>query len=215
MGGGSALLAAFSALAGHPVTSWVLACLWPVVAGALLLWSGGAKVRRPRLAAFALRDFGVVRRARRGFGAALGVFELAVAFLLLVSWSGAALHRYAVVIAALTFSTFAALTAYHHFRGHAFPCYCFGSRGELGLATVVRNIGLSLIGWLAVLPALPEVAPPELVLAYVAGPCVLAISLLLGRVPSLHKENSALLDPIRPRRALPQWPSQSVSKGAA
>jgi hypothetical protein len=215
MGGGSALLAAFSALAGHPVTSWVLAYLWPVVAGALLLWSGGAKVRRPQLAAFALRDFGVIAKARRGFGAALGIFELAVAFLLLTGWSGAALHQFAVLIAALTFSTFAVLTAYHHFRGHAFPCYCFGSRGELGLATVLRNIGLSLVGWLAVLPGLPEVAPPQLILAYVAGPCVLAISVLLARVPSIYKENSALLEPIRPRRGLPQWPSQSVSEGAA
>jgi hypothetical protein len=95
------------------------------IAGYLLalvfLFSSVAKLRQPGLAATAIANFGFGRRPYPILGLLLGIAELALALLLMVS------VRVAPWLAAFVLWLFALLIARSLLAGSHFACFCFGN----------------------------------------------------------------------------------------
>lgn len=155
--------------------------LW-LLAG-VFVWSGAAKLRRPALAALALVDFGVARRARPGLGRALGGGELALALLLVaLPWPTTAL-------AAGLLWCFALLIARSLHAGERFACFCFGEADDrLSAWTLGRTVGLALLATLVALGASRSPVHPDaarMVLGAISGGALLGAAALGGYAPGL------------------------------
>lgn len=109
---------------------------------ALFFVSGASKLRRPRLAAVAMVNFGVARRARPAYGRALGLGEIGLASLLATRVES----RTTLVAAAALLWFFSVLIARALLSGERFPCQCFGeSESALTGATLARTATLALV----------------------------------------------------------------------
>jgi hypothetical protein len=125
------------------VASWTL--------GLIFAWSGFQKVRKPRLAAMAMVDFRVTRRARRGWGIALGLSELGISLLLLAPPA----RTWGLGLSTLALWSFCVLLGRSLLSGDQFPCYCFGqSNGDLSIRTLVRTSLLAMTSSLLLVRAL-------------------------------------------------------------
>jgi hypothetical protein len=123
-----------SAPAGYGIGAWVLATIF--------VWSGIAKLRRPALAAMAMVDFGVLRRARPRLGAALGAAELLLALFLATG----TLPVVFLPATAVLLWVFALLIARSLFAGEDFACFCFGDiDSRLSWLTLARTGALALL----------------------------------------------------------------------
>jgi hypothetical protein len=129
---------------GYGIAVWILAIVFA--------WSGVAKLRRPTLAAVAIRDFGVLRRVRPGLGSALGAAELLVALTL-------ATGTLAVVFLPITAGLlwfFVLLIARSLLSGEDFACFCFGETdSRLSRLTLVRTGALALLATVLAVAPLP------------------------------------------------------------
>jgi hypothetical protein len=133
-----------TAPAGYGIGVWVLAVIF--------VWSGIAKLRRPALAAMAMVDFGVLRRARPRLGAALGAAELLLALFLATG----TLPIVFLPATAVLLWVFALLIARSLFAGEDFACFCFGDGdSRLSWPTLART------GTLALLASVLSVAVPR------------------------------------------------------
>lgn len=133
-----------TAPAGYGIGVWVLATIF--------VWSGFAKLRRPALAAMAMVDFGVLRRARPRLGAALGAAELLLALFLATG----TLPVVFLPATAVLLWVFTLLIARSLFAGEDFACFCFGdSDSRLSWPTLART------GTLALLASVLSVAVPR------------------------------------------------------
>jgi len=120
------------------------------VLGLVFVWSGATKLRRPRLAAMAMVDFGVVRRPSAGLGLGLGAVEVGLGLLLLSGRTTTAALATATALLVL----FSALLARSLAAGASFPCQCFGGEDKaISIGTLSRTGGLAAgaaLLWLAV-----------------------------------------------------------------
>lgn len=127
---------------GYGIAVWVLAIIF--------MWSGGAKLRQPTLAAMAMMDFGVLRRVRPRLGSALGAAELLLALLLV---TGTLPVLFLPITAGLLWF-FVLLIAKSLRSGKDFACFCFGETdSRLSGLTLVRTATLALLA--SMLTALP------------------------------------------------------------
>jgi hypothetical protein len=123
-----------------------VAALLRLYLAGVFAYAGVTKLRRPWPSALALVDFGLMTRARRDAGRAVGLAEAATAVLLVmpapVSLLGAA-------AAVGLLGTFTVLLARSLRRGERFPCSCFGQDDDdLSPATLLRTsalLGLALV----------------------------------------------------------------------
>lgn len=123
-----------TAPAGYGIGVWVLATIF--------VWSGFAKLRRPALAAMAMVDFGVLRRARPRLGAALGAAELLLALFLATG----TLPVVFLPATAVLLWVFTLLIARSLFAGEDFACFCFGDGdSRLSWPTLARTGTLALL----------------------------------------------------------------------
>lgn len=121
------------------VGSWLLAVIF--------LWSGTAKLLRPRAASEAIRNFGVPSRDHPATGALLGGAEVALGVLL----ASQLVPRAATLAAAAALTLFTLLLARSLLRHDRFSCFCFGSTQEsISVKTVGRTFSLAVVGWAAV-----------------------------------------------------------------
>lgn len=183
------IAAALGALQSHP--DYEAATL--VLAG-VFAWSGLAKLRRPRLAAMAIADFGLVDRPRRWQGMALGLFELGLG-------AAIAIGQGMTVVLGLACLTLLALTALllrALGRSESFACFCFGGEEKLSRATLVRNLALlALAGllWSASLGTAERLGSwEEFWLTAIVAAGALASSALIARVPRLLRWNWEVRD---------------------
>lgn len=176
---GQRLFDAWTGPTGTGLTAWFLAAVFAI--------SGIAKLRRPTLAAMAIVDFGVVRRARPELGLGLGLGELALAVALPI------VPMPAGVIAAVVLWLFAGLIARAILSGAAFPCFCFGETDQVvSRSTLVRTTALALIATLVAWGAWAGnvgIADESLLQVTVAG-AVLGLIVLGSRVPEPLRWNS-------------------------
>jgi methylamine utilization protein MauE len=163
------------------IAAWLLSLV--------LVWSGVAKLRSPRLAALSLADFRLVRHPRTWMGWALGGAELAVAAALAVA-AGRAGTTVPAVAAAALFAAFAGVIARALAAPHEFSCFCFGPADRpLSVWSMLR--ALLLAGVAAVVAAHP--APPgdprEVLLAVASAVALLGLVSLAAKVPALLRWN--------------------------
>jgi Methylamine utilisation protein MauE len=136
-----------------------------LVLALVLMWSGGAKLRRPWLTGLALVDFRLVGRPRAAFGASVAVAEFALGTLL----AAAALIVPDLQIplaatAVALFVFFSGLIAGALRRGASFSCFCFGSsddgvsRASLARAAALAATAAAALGASAVETASPSAA---------------------------------------------------------
>lgn len=131
------------------VECWLLAIVF--------LWSGTTKVLRPTLAAEAIRNFGIAKRAQPAFGMSLGIVEIGLA----VALASALAPLEAAAVAAMLLTLFVGLLTRSVIRGDRFPCFCFGSEREpVSLGTIGRTAVLASIAWLAFAQTLDFVPSP-------------------------------------------------------
>jgi len=166
-----------------------------VAAGAatLLVVSGAAKASRPEPIASTISALGVSVARPVAIGRALGMFELGLAFLIVLVrsvWVGLAVGLFGLVVAG------AGLIALR--SGSEIPCNCFGESSKpLGKRQLLQLPAWLVVAWSAsVEPSAFASAATER-LAVLAG-CVLVASALLHR-KLLAATNSLA----RRRRALP------------
>jgi hypothetical protein len=153
-------------------------------------WAGAAKLRRPALAAMAMVDFGVARRARPGFGRGLGAVEVALALVLASGFE----QRAALAVAGAICAVFALVIGRSLVRGDTFACFCFGdSSAALSSRTLVRTLSLGALAvTTAVLsaPAVPDMQ--TLVLDGVGAVALLASLTILARIDPLLRSPSTV-----------------------
>ena len=132
-----------TAPAGYGIAVWIL--------GIVFVWSGVAKLRRPTLAAVAMRDFGILRRVRPRLGGALGAAELLLAMCLLTG----TLSAVSLPVTAGLLWSFVLLIGRAVISGEDFVCFCFGDGdSRLSRLTLVRTAALALLA------SILAVAPP-------------------------------------------------------
>jgi hypothetical protein len=158
----------------------------------VFLWSGTAKLRRPALAAMAMIDLRILRRATPAHGVAAATVELAVAAALTtavvlpgVAWPAAAL-------AAVLLWWFVALQARGLRSGESLSCFCFGnSTSELSRATLGRTAALAALATVLALGAPEQQAPgaSQFSLQLVVAAGLLGAATVLGMVPQLLRLN--------------------------
>jgi uncharacterized membrane protein YphA (DoxX/SURF4 family) len=108
---------------------------------ALFAAAGAHKVRHPFVAATALVNFRVTRRASKAAGALLGWTEVAVAALLLAPVAAVAVAGCAA--AGLLSAVYVVVTAKAVHAGERFPCDCLpGLTGEVSRASVARAVAM-------------------------------------------------------------------------
>ena len=136
---------AFVDLAGEAVAVVANASAYGIALSflaALFLVSGGSKLRRPRLAAVAMVNFGVANRARPGYGRALALAEITLASLLAIRVE----PRVTLIAAGVLLWSFSALIARALLSGERFPCHCFGeSDSALNVVTLARTATVALV----------------------------------------------------------------------
>jgi len=169
----------------HGVAVWVLALIFA--------WSGVAKLRRPALAAMAMVDFGVLRRARPRFGWALGAAELLLATCLALG----VLPRLVPIATAGLLWVFALLIARSLWSGESFPCFCFGEAdSRISRLTLLRTGGLAVLA-----SVLAAVGPPEGTvvgldvidaLQAVSAAALIGLVVLAVKIPGLLRWNKNL-----------------------
>ena len=172
----------------YGVAAWFLA--------GVFAWSGVAKLRRPSLAAIAMVDFGVVRKARKGLGVALGAAEVALALALALK----VLPTFFLCVAAVLLWFFVLLIGRSLAAGERFACFCFGdddsrlSRWTLLRTGALAVLASTLAGVLAFSPASPVVYPGASaateVLQAISALALLGIVALGSRIPKLVSWNS-------------------------
>jgi hypothetical protein len=124
----------------HGIGVWILAIIFA--------WSGIAKLRRPALAAMAMVDFGVLRRARPRLGRALGAAEVLLALFLATG----TLPVFSLPITAGLLWLFVLLIAKSLWVGERFACFCFGDAdSKLSRLTLVRTAALAVLASVLVL----------------------------------------------------------------
>lgn len=136
---------AFVDLAGEAVAVVANASAYGIALSflaALFLVSGGSKLRRPRLAAVAMVNFGVANRARPGYGRALALAEITLASLLAIRVE----PRVTLIAAGVLLWSFSALIARALLSGERFPCHCFGeSDSALNVVTLARTATVAIV----------------------------------------------------------------------
>jgi hypothetical protein len=147
--------------------------------GALFLFSGAGKLRRPWLAAMAIVDFGATRAPRPGLGRALGASECLLGAGLLVAPSlGAAPVVLAAGAACLLLAVFALAIGRALRSGREFACMCFGdSEAAISTRTLARTTLLAAVaGLVAIATAVesPSYATADHLLAVIAGTAAVA-----------------------------------------
>jgi hypothetical protein len=136
---------AFVDLAGEAVAVVANASVYGIALSflaCLFLVSGASKLRRPRLAAVAMVNFGVANRARPGYGRALALGEITLASLLAIRVE----PRVTLFAAGVLLWSFSALIARALLSGERFPCHCFGeSDSALNVVTLARTATVALV----------------------------------------------------------------------
>jgi hypothetical protein len=161
---------------------------------ATLAWSGGAKLRRPLPAAWALVDFGAARHVRPRLGSALGLLEVTLAVTLAIGLlAGALITTLATGAAMSLFAVFAATVGRSLTRGASFDCACFGvGSAPISRLTFTRAALLAALSALLALTAGAAGAVPgvtALVATLTAGVAVTATVALAAAVGPLLRWN--------------------------
>lgn len=165
--------------------------------GLVLLWSGSAKARSPRQTAFALVDFGVVKRPglRLAWGLIVGEFLLGMT-LAAGPLLPEALVFVAAVGAAATFTAFSVLIGRSLARGQAVSCSCFGSsEKKLTRTALYRSGALGLVALVCAAAGSlgPAPSPAEYVLIVSSAASILGvISLLAGSREAVELSRAVL-----------------------
>ena len=166
-----------------------------LVAGAVLIAAGLPKVRRPRVFAAQIADYGIVgANAARLLARLVPVAELLAGALLLAGVAGPAPVREAGAgLATGLFAMFLAALGSAYLRGREIACACFGGNSELetvGAHTIVRTALLLVLAALAIGPGAASVTP--------GGTAVTAgLAVLLAALVALGSELARLLGPLR------------------
>lgn len=170
------------------------------VAVSLLAWvfllSGVVKLRQPALAALAMVDFGVARRATPALGVTLGAVEVALGAALMLR----VLPGVTLVVAVLLLAAFVAVIARAVARRESFPCFCFGDTdGSISWWTLIRTSALAglVVVLVAGAPTGLEAAPRTRALQEVAAVAMLGSALLAARIPRLMRWNAAAMKVLR------------------
>jgi hypothetical protein len=157
--------------------------------GFIFLWSGIAKARSPWSTAYAIVDFGAVRRPHGFLTWAVIIGELGLATLLLIAPAlSSGLVLLSTGIAAVTLLLFVALIARALRTSPGFKCACFGSEGEeISRATMARSASLATvaIGCAAAGSLGPLLALDDLALTWCAGAGIVGIGVLATRTRRL------------------------------
>lgn len=160
--------------------------LW-FLAGVFVL-SGVAKLRRPEEVARAMVSFRLVQSMRPWLGFALGVVELAIAAMLIVTpFVGASLATGLLWL-------FVILIARSLRAGGRFRCSCFWETAPLSRWTLVRALLLALLAAATFLVDWRQVtamSPLDHVVALVTAGALLGIIVAGSQVPSLFRWNAA------------------------
>lgn len=149
----------------------------------MFLFSGSMKLKRPLLAAFAIVDFGLTKRARPVHGLTLGLIEVGLA-IWLASGLGVTIGLMAAAALLLSFTV---LIAWALRRGGGFPCFCFGeSDSSVSPKTLWRTGALTLCAFALVPPSssfalTASASAPE----FVVGTGLVGVLVLVSRVPAL------------------------------
>jgi|GEM_PF-1897181 len=190
---GASLVSALQNEPGLSIVTWFIALT--------LLWSGGAKLRNPGLAALAIADFGLSRRPRSWHGVALGATELLLGLTLVL---GSLLPVMATACIVL-FAAFTAVIARSLRQGARFSCYCFGSESaELSWRTLLRPIALIFLVSIVATAPLGEpyrdFAITDTYFTLVSASASLAAIVLLSRLSALLRWNTDVLRHFRRRQ---------------
>ncbi len=172
---------------GRGVAIWLLV--------GVFAWSGVAKLRRPTLAAMAIVDFGVTRRARPVLGVLLGSVEVLLATLLALG----VLSRLVLALTAMLLWFFALLIARSLRAGANFACFCFGEADDrLSGWTLVRTIALALLASMETLTALSlsstTVPYATRILQAIAALSLLGTIVLARSIPRLLRQSNHFLE---------------------
>lgn len=166
---------------GADIGTWLLAIVFALAAA--------PKLRRPALAALAMVDFRVTRRAHPALGAALGGAEAAVA----VALASGVAPAVSLAAAALLLWAFVALIARALARGESFACWCFGETAEgLSRRTLARTAALAALATLLAAAGgehLGTTLEGDAALAPVAAAAVVGCAALAARVGRLLRWN--------------------------
>lgn len=159
------------------VTSPVAVLSYTLVLAGLFGWAGIVKIRHPYPAAVAAVHFRILKRPRRLFGRALGVWELLLATGLLISST----RGVASTLVAATSLAFAAAIGAALLRGERFDCACLGSGDELigpaGLARAVLMFGAAaLVTAASGIPTASDVPKSAIVAAVVIATPLVAVT---------------------------------------
>lgn len=160
----------------------------------VFLVSAYPKLRKPRLAALAIVDFGVMKKVRSEAGLALAFIELSLALALfgavMASGGGVVLP---LVLAALLLWIFVALIARALTSSERFSCFCFGA-GDSSLSawTLVRSTLLAVLATGLVFASGNQAAPAleEVALELATAVSILGTLALLVHAPGIWRENS-------------------------
>lgn len=158
----------------------------------VFLLSAYPKFRKPRLAALAIVDFGVMKEVRTeaGLGLALVELILAVALILSVVVGGAAAIAVAALAAVLLW-TFVVLIARALRSPERFSCFCFGSDAGLSAWTLTRSTLLALLATALAFAGGDYGAPTvsEFVLELTTATAILGTVGLVVSAPAIWREN--------------------------
>jgi hypothetical protein len=155
----------------------------------VFLWSGGAKLARPRRAGEALRSFGLMRRASPAAGAASGVYELTLGLLLVAAIASDSLPMLAGAMVSATLLALAILELRSLRAGERFACFCFGDgTTTLSWWTLARTLALAVPAatLLAVSPQLAGQGAEERLLEAAVAAALVGGTALLGTWPRLR-----------------------------
>ena len=160
-------------------------------------WSSVTKLHRPALAAMAIVDFGVTRRAFSLLGFALGAGELLLALALAL---GGRISWLSLSVAGVMLWVFTLLIARSLWSGERFACFCFGDTGSaLSGLTLLRTFSLALLASLLAVFGTPTSvyrgANVASVLEASVALAILATIVLSGHIPDLWKWNREVLEP--------------------
>lgn len=199
-----------------------MALLVRIVLAAILVAAAAAKARRLRSSASALATYGVAEPLRVPATLLLITTEAALAVGVAAGIDGAA------YVAGGLLAAFAVLLAVEILRGRSGqPCGCFGAGSRVGLAAILRNVGLAAAFVAA--PSIPTAAPGRLGwvvigLAFsfacivVLAVAVLALAREVG-VLRLRLRTESALDiaeegpPLGSRVSIPAGPGHSAAGG--
>jgi hypothetical protein len=173
-----------TAPAVYGIAIWILAIIF--------VWSGLAKLRRPTLAAMAIRDFGVLRQIKPRLGGVLGAAELLLALSLITGM----LPAVVLPVTAGLLWFFVLLIAKSLFSGEEFSCFCFGDADtRLSRLTLVRTAVLALLASVLALAPLPYAGLGQRYLLQALSAAALVGAIVLGgKIPKLLRWNR---DPYR------------------